>query len=71
MIYSTFGNVRESTEPKTDNISTLTDNGNVLGGVYQMTPLVRKVYAAAILVTVLGQERGLVPSEDFPKPPFP
>ena len=36
-----------------------------------MTPLVRKVYAAAILVTVLGQERGLVPSEDFPKPPFP
>ena len=40
-------------------------------GVYQMTPLVRKVYAAAILVTVLGQERGLVPSEYFPNPLFP
>ena len=34
-------------------------------------PLVRKVYAAAILVTVIGQERVLVPSKDFPKPPFP
>ena len=32
--------------------------------------LARKVYAAAILVSVLGQERGLVPSEVFPKPPI-
>ena len=33
--------------------------------------LARKIYAAAILLTVLGEERGLVPSKDFPKPPFP
>ena len=36
--------------------------------MYQICPLVRKVYATAILVMVLGQERGLVLSEDFPKP---
>ena len=34
-------------------------------------PLARKVYGAAILVTVLGQKRGLVPSKDFQKPLFP
>ena len=39
--------------------------------VYQKYSLVRKVYDAAILVTVLGQEKGLVPSEDSPKPPDP
>ena len=33
--------------------------------------LARKVYAAAILVSVLGKERGLVPLKDFQKPPFP
>ena len=39
-------------------------------GVYKNRLLARKVYDAAILVMVLGQEGGLVPSEGFPKPPF-
>ena len=39
-------------------------------GVYQNRLLARKVYDAAILVMVLGQEGGLVPSKGFPKPPF-
>ena len=39
-------------------------------GVYQNRLLARKVYDAAILGTVLGQEGGLVPSEGFPKPSF-
>ena len=38
---------------------------------FSISALVRKVYAATILVSVLGQESGLVPSKDFPKPPFP
>ena len=39
-------------------------------GVYQNRLLARKVYDAAILVMVVGQEGGLVSSEGFPKPPF-
>ena len=38
-------------------------------GVYQIDPLVRKVYGAESLVTVWGQEGGLVPSDGVPKPP--
>ena len=38
--------------------------------MYKNRLLARKVYDAAILLTVLGQEGGLVPSEGFPKPPF-
>ena len=36
--------------------------------MYKKRLLARKVYDAAILLTVLGQEGGLVPSEGFPKP---
>ena len=39
-------------------------------GMYKNRLLARKVYDAAILLTVLGQEGGLVLSEGFPKPPF-
>ena len=37
--------------------------------MYQICPLVRKVYTTTILVMVLGQERDSVLSEDFQKPP--
>ena len=39
------------------------------GGVYQMDPLVRKVYGAESLVTVWSQEGGLVPSDGLQRSP--
>ena len=38
-------------------------------GVYQINPLVRKVYGAASLVTVWSQEGGLVPSDGLQRSP--
>ena len=38
-------------------------------GVYQIDPLVRKVYGAESLVTVWSQEGGLVPSDGLQRSP--
>ena len=40
-----------------------------LCGVYQIDPLVRKVYGAAILVTLWSQEGGLAPSDGLQRSP--
>ena len=43
--------------------------GEYRGGVYQIDPLVRKVYGAAILVTLWSQEGGLAPSDGLQRSP--
>ena len=53
MIYSTFGNVRESTDPKTYNISTLTDNGNVLANTPKASIIFNDFYSFIVPLFIL------------------